>query len=80
MFRLRYVPLVEWERLTPKFLDLRHGSESVTEIINMLTERAMFCPEFAASEQAQMARYLGMLKLDIQQFVSTQHYGLLVYL
>ena len=45
--------------------------ESVTEITRMFTERAKFCPEFA-SEQAQMTRYLSMLKTDIYQFVSTQ--------
>ena len=37
----------------------------------MFTERVMFFPEFA-SEQAQMTRYLSMLKTDIRQFVSTQ--------
>ena len=43
----------------------------MTEITKMFTERAMFCPEFA-SEQAQMSRYLSILKRDIRQFVSTQ--------
>ena len=54
MFRSRYVPLVEQERLAEEYLDLRQGTESVTEITKMFKERAMFCPEFASLEQAQM--------------------------
>ncbi|XP_052626750.1 uncharacterized protein LOC111890364 [Lactuca sativa] len=61
-----------------EYLDLRQGSETVTEITKMFMERAMFHPEFAASKQAQMTRYLSMLKTEIRQFVSTQHYGLLL--
>ena len=71
MFSTRYVPQVERERLAQEFLELKQDSESVTEITRMFTERAMFCPEFA-SEQAQMSRYLSMLKRDIRQFVSAQ--------
>ena len=37
----------------------------------MFTERAIFFPKFA-SEQAQMTRYLSMIKTDIREFVSTQ--------
>ena len=33
---------------------------------------------FVASEQAQMTRYLSMLKTEIRHFVSTQHYSLLI--
>ena len=52
----------------------------MTEITKMFTERAMFFPEFVASEQAQMTRYMSILKIDIRQIVSTQRYGLLVEL
>ena len=61
MFSARYVPRVERERLAQEFLELKQGSESVTESTGMFIERAMFCPEFA-SEQAQMSRYPSMLK------------------
>ena len=71
MFNTRYVSRVERERLAQEFLELKQDSESVTEITRMFTEKAMFCPEFA-SEQAQMTRYLSMLKRDIRQFVSMQ--------
>ena len=64
MFRARYIPWVERERLAQEFLSLRQDGESVTKITRMFTERAMFCPEFA-SEQSQMTRYLSMLKTDI---------------
>ena len=43
----------------------------MSEITRMFTERVMFCLEFA-SEQAQMTRYLSMLKMDICQFVAMQ--------
>ena len=52
MFRSRYVPLVDHARLAGEYMDLTQGTESVTEITRMITERAMFCLEFAASEQA----------------------------
>ena len=48
------------------------------EITKMFTEEAMFCPQFAASEQAQMTDYLSMLKTDIRQFISAQYYGTLL--
>ena len=65
MFRFGYIPLVERERLAQEYSNLRQGTESVMEITKMFTERAMFCLEFAASKQAQMTRYLSMLKTDI---------------
>ncbi|XP_023747807.1 uncharacterized protein LOC111896008 [Lactuca sativa] len=71
MFRDRYIPRVEHDRLSQEFLELRQGTETVTEVTCMFTERAMFCPEFAL-EHAQMTRYLSMLKTDIRQFVATQ--------
>ena len=71
MFRTRYDQLGERERLVQEYLDLRQGTESVTEITKMFTEKALFCPKFVASEQAQMTQYLSMIKRDIQQFVST---------
>ena len=50
------------------------------KITKMFTERALFCPEFAASEQAQMNWYLSMLKTIIHHFVSNQRYSTLVEL
>ena len=80
MFYSRYASLVEHERLALEYLDLRQETESVTEITKIFTKRAMFCLDFAASEQAQMTRYLSMLKMDIRQFISTKHYGSLLEL
>ena len=71
--RTRFVAWVERERerLAQEFLELKYDSKSVTEITRMFTERVMFSLEFAL-EQAQMSRYLRMLKRDTRQFVSTQ--------
>ncbi|XP_023750831.1 uncharacterized protein LOC111899182 [Lactuca sativa] len=65
MFRTCYIPRLERERLAQEFLDLRQGSETVTKITRMFTERAMFFPEFT-SDQNQMTRYSSMLKTDIR--------------
>ena len=77
MFHTRYVSRVERERLAYEFLGPRQGTESVTEITKMFTERAMFCPNFA-SKQDQMTRYLSMLYTDIRKFFSTQRYDSLL--
>ena len=66
MFHMRNLPLAERKRLAQKYLDLRQGTEMVTEITKMFTKRALFCPEFSSSKQAQMTRYLSMLKMDIR--------------
>lgn len=42
MFRSRYVPLVEQERLIQEYLDMRQGTELVTKITKMFKERTMF--------------------------------------
>ena len=72
--------LRERERLAQEFLELKQGSESVTEITKMFTKRVLFCFEFAASEQAQMTWYFSILKTNFFQFVSTQQYGSLIEL
>lgn len=51
MFRARYIPQIERERLAQEFLEMRRGGETMTEITRMFVEREMFFPEFA-SEQA----------------------------
>lgn len=77
MFRTRYVPLVERDRLAQEYLDLRQATETVTEIIKMFTKRALFCLEFENVEQGHMLRYLIMLNTDTRQFMSTQRYSTL---
>ena len=49
-FCMRYVPLVDWERLAQEYLDLRQGTETVYETTKMFTEKTLFCPKCAASE------------------------------
>lgn len=39
MFRVKCIPLVEWEQLAQEYLDLRQTTESVTKITKMSTER-----------------------------------------
>ena len=49
---MSYVPLVERERLDQEYLDLRQGTEMVTKITKMFTERDLFCLEFVVSVKA----------------------------
>lgn len=42
MFHSRYVSLVEMEKLAQEYLELRQETETMTEITNMFTERALF--------------------------------------
>lgn len=65
MVRMRFVPLVEKDRLAQEYLDLRQTIVKVMEITKMFTERGQFCPEFVASDKAQMTGYMSMLKRDI---------------
>ena len=69
-FKLEYVPQVEMERLAQEYLNLTQTTETVTEITKKFNERALFCPEFAATERMRMTRYLAMLRTDIREFVS----------
>ena len=80
MFCTRYVSLVERETLAEEYLDLRQMIELATEITKMLTEKALFCPELAASEQVQITRYLRIFKTNIWQFLSTKRYSIFVEL
>lgn len=74
IFRAKYVPLVERKRLEHECLSLKQMTKSVPKITKMFKERALFCPEYVASEQAQMSRYLRMLKKEIRECVSTQQH------
>ena len=74
MFRMKYVPLVERMRLEDVYLPLKQMIELVMNISKKFTERALFCPEYVASEHVQVSRYLSMLKTEIQEFISTHSY------
>ncbi|XP_023760538.1 uncharacterized protein LOC111908976 [Lactuca sativa] len=80
MLCMKYLPLVERERLTKEYLDMRQSTEMVTKITKIFIARTLFCPEFSASKQDQMIRYFSILKTDIRQFVSTQRYDTLAEL
>ena len=69
-FREEYVPLVERERLAQEFLSLKQTTELVIKITKMFTERALYCLEYASSEQVKILWYLIILKTGIREFVS----------
>ena len=72
-FRQQYVPRVEVQRITREFLSLQQTTETVMEITTRFREMASFCPEFAATEDMKMTRYLSMLRDDIREFVDKAH-------
>ena len=63
MFCNKYVPLVERERIDQEYLSLRQATQLMTVITKMFTKRALFCPEYPASDQVKMSPYLSMLKM-----------------
>ncbi|KAJ9542555.1 hypothetical protein OSB04_029061 [Centaurea solstitialis] len=68
-FRRQYVPRVEIEKITRDFLSYKQQSESVTELTIKFREMALFCPEYARSEDMKMERFAGMLRDEIREFV-----------
>lgn len=65
IFRAKYVPLMEREQLAQEYLLLKQTTELMTKITKMVTQRAIFYPKYAISEQMQMLCYLSMLKAEI---------------
>ncbi|KAI3672891.1 hypothetical protein L6452_38991 [Arctium lappa] len=77
-FRAEYVPPVEMERIAKEFLELTQTTETVKEMNRRFTEMALFCLQYAASEDMKMTRYKDMLRTEIREFVSTAQYATLV--
>ncbi|KAJ9556581.1 hypothetical protein OSB04_011195 [Centaurea solstitialis] len=69
LFNEQYVPQVEVERLTGEFLNMKQTTETVNEITDLFLERSLFCPEYVASEQMNMSRYVEVLRPEIREFV-----------
>ncbi|KAI3700658.1 hypothetical protein L2E82_45295 [Cichorium intybus] len=59
------------ERISREFLALEQTTETVPEITRKFNEMALFCPQYAASEDMKMSRYGDMLRTDIREFVTT---------
>ncbi|KAJ9547200.1 hypothetical protein OSB04_019743 [Centaurea solstitialis] len=70
MFRAEFVPQIEVERLTTKFLEMQQTTKTVTEITNKFLERAMFCHDYVANERMKMYHYRNILKPEIREFVA----------
>ena len=61
--------------MAQKYVDLRNMTKTPTKIAKMFIEKDLFCPKFAASEQAQITWYLIMIKKDIRQLMSIWRYS-----
>ena len=73
-FTAEFIPRVEVERISSDFQNLRQTTESLQEMNTKFIELARFCPMYAANEEMKISRYLGMLKEDIREIVSANHY------
>ena len=73
-FNAEFTPRVEVERISLDFQNLKQTTESVQEMNTKFIEMARFCPLYAANEDMKIARYLGMLREDIREFVSLNRY------
>ncbi|KAJ9558488.1 hypothetical protein OSB04_013102 [Centaurea solstitialis] len=68
-FRRQYVPRVKIEKITRDFLSYKQQNESVTELTVKFRAMALFCPDYARSEEMKMERFAGMLRDEICEFV-----------
>ncbi|KAJ9543618.1 hypothetical protein OSB04_023325 [Centaurea solstitialis] len=62
--------IVEIERLTSEFLQMRQTTESVNEITDLFLERSVFCLDYMANDRMKRYRYLEILKPEIREFVA----------
>lgn len=62
MFPEDYMPSVERERLAQEYLLLQQTTESVIEIVRVFHDRDLFYHNYTSNEQAQLTRYLSILK------------------
>lgn len=68
------MPHVEVERIFCEFLAL----EQTKEITDRFKEMALFCPQYATTEDMKMTRYFDMLWMDIREFVARKSVRLLL--
>ncbi|KAL4591583.1 hypothetical protein LXL04_004552 [Taraxacum kok-saghyz] len=57
------------DRLAREFLTLEQTTETIPELNRKFNEMAIFCPQYAADEGMKIARYTGMLRTNIREFV-----------
>ncbi|KAJ9538901.1 hypothetical protein OSB04_031634 [Centaurea solstitialis] len=73
LFKEQYVSLVEIERLTGEFLQMKQTTESVNEITDMFLERSVFCQDYVKNERMKKYRYLEILNPEIREFVAISY-------
>ncbi|KAJ9547046.1 hypothetical protein OSB04_019589 [Centaurea solstitialis] len=71
MFDEQFAPRIEKERITTEFLRLTQTTETVNEITDQFLEKSLFCPDYVNNDSMKMFRYLGILRPDIKEVVTT---------
>ncbi|KAJ9552624.1 hypothetical protein OSB04_016669 [Centaurea solstitialis] len=71
MFDEQFAPRIEKERITAEFLRLTQTTETVNEITDQFLEKSLFCPDYVNNDSMKMFRYLGILRPDIKEVVTT---------
>ncbi|KAJ9544397.1 hypothetical protein OSB04_024104 [Centaurea solstitialis] len=69
MFKAEFVPQIEVQRLTTKFLQMVQTTASVNEITDRFQERSLFCRDYVVNKRMKMYRYTQILKPDVREFV-----------
>ena len=76
-FRAEFIPRVEVERISQEYQNLKQTTETIPEMNKRFIELARFCPEYAATEEMKIGRYMSMLRDDIKEFVSASSHATL---
>ncbi|KAJ9539526.1 hypothetical protein OSB04_032259 [Centaurea solstitialis] len=69
LFRTKFVPQIEVERLNSEFLSMTQTTKTVNEIAGKFLERSLFCREYVANKRMKMYRYADILKPEIHEFM-----------
>ncbi|XP_071713426.1 uncharacterized protein [Rutidosis leptorrhynchoides] len=74
MFMDQFAPPAEVSRLKSEFMNIEHGSKSVTEFNAEFNDKSRFCPDFVSSPKLMMDHYHEKLNPKISEFIDKGTY------
>ncbi|XP_071691902.1 uncharacterized protein [Rutidosis leptorrhynchoides] len=74
MFMTQFAPPAEVSRLKSEFMNIEHGSKSVTEFNAEFNDKSQFCPDFVSSPKLMMDHYHEKLNPEISEFIDKSTY------
>ncbi|XP_071726824.1 uncharacterized protein [Rutidosis leptorrhynchoides] len=74
MFTTHFAPPAEVSRLKTEFINIEHGTKSVTEFNAEFNDKSRFCPDFVASPKLLLDHYHEKLNPEISKFIDKGTY------